>query len=187
MKAKWIPLCYTAIMAAGAMAAIGAALSAVTHIHFSSSSGKAISGKNTQRTDSGGGTQPGSMLTPQVRQELFRTLNDVSALDGIEPLSVSSYPINQMSSAERANENPQPQEPAAHKISVVLISEGGGAAAVIDERIQHEGDVLSDGSRVHLIRNGTVVIQEASGRMTNYSVPQSLAPSKPAQAEKEKP
>lgn len=191
MKAKWIPLGYAVLMAVGVAAAVSVGMSSMSGMRAMGASGKSLPAKPVARNGAGAGAGAGAtggaMLTPEVRQELLRTLKEVAAFDAIEPVSMSSYPISPLSSADRADDNPAPPPAADHKVSGVVMSVKGRGTALIDDRVQQEGDVLPDGSRVQSIRPGKVVLVGPSGVVSRYAVTQGFAPSKPAQPGKEQP
>lgn len=187
MKAKCIPLAYAVLMAAGVAAAVGVGLSSMAGMRAMGASGKSLPSKPAARNGAGAGATGVAVLTPEVRQELLRTLKEVAAFDAIEPVSMSSYPISPLSSADRADDNPAPPPASDHKVSGVVMSVKGRGTALIDDRVQQEGDVLADGSRVQSIRPGKVVLVGPSGVVSRYAVTQGFTPSKPAQPGKEQP
>lgn len=177
MKAKWIPLCYAGLMAIGVAAATTVGLSSV---YRSRPSLPPVKGAPARAPGTAAPAADGSALPVPAREQLLRTLRTVAAFDAIEPLSVSSYPISPLSSADRAAEAPQPAPAADHRVSVVVMSSSDTGTAVIDGQVRKVGDMLPDGSRVQSIRPGRVVLVGPTGQLGRYAVTQSYAVAKPA-------
>lgn len=176
MKAKWIPLSAVGLLAAGLALLAGLGTTAVWP-------------GNAPRPVPAAAPVPSATVAPRGvaanvmpgnRDALLRMLAKVARLEETEPVSVSGYPISALASAEREGENKLPVIVAAHKVTGVVMSPGGQGAAVIDDRVRQEGDVLADGTRVVRIRPGLVVLVDPTGERVRHSVTQSYAVPKSA-------
>lgn len=178
MKAKWIPLSLIGGLTTGLALLVGLGTTAGWPGNAPRPAPAAA------RVQSGPIAPGGAAVNGMTgsRDALLSMLAKVARLDGAEPVSVSGYPISALASAERDGEKKPPVIAAPHKVTGVVMSPGGPGAAVIDDRVRQEGDVLADGTRVVRIRPGLVVLVGPTGETVRHSVTQSYTPPKPVSA-----